>query len=197
MKRLLSLSFAAIVAFTLAAPPASAADYIDRNEAAAGSMQGANAPHRVMPQGVVYEVLATATTATGTAEQTLGTFALPANALDVSGRHLRITADFATAANVNNKTPKLYFGSEALATAAIATSGAAGKLVCDVLKTGASTQQVNCWGLGGTAGVTPVTYSAAGAETDTAAITIKATCTDGTSSAGDCTLSDFYVEYLN
>lgn len=39
--------------------------------------------------------------------------------------------------------------------------------------------------------------NAAGSDTDTAAITIKATGTDGTDSAGDIVLDDFTVEYLN
>jgi hypothetical protein len=146
---------------------------------------------------IVFGLTATAGTGTGTSEQTLATFPLAPGALDVAGRHLRITADFARAANTDSVTPKLYFGSEALATAANTTSGSAMKIQCDVIKTGASTQQVNCWGLGGAAGVTPVIYSAAGAETDTSAITIKATCTDGTSAANDCTLSDMFVEFLN
>jgi hypothetical protein len=190
---------AAIVAALLATPLTAprAESYVDRNEAAAGAFQSGNAPHHVMPWGVIYEILATAAGATGTGEQTLGTYSLPANALDVAGRHLRITADFAKAANGNSVTPKLYFGSESLATAANTTSAGAMKIVCDVLKTGASTQSVNCWGLGGTSGVTPVIYSQpAATETDSSAITIKATCTGGTTGA-DCTLSDFVVEYLN
>jgi hypothetical protein len=109
---------------------------------------------------------------------------------------LIITANFQHAANTNNVSTKIYFGSEALATANTATSGAAMKLQCDVLKTGASTQQVTCWGLGGAAGVVPVTYSAAATETDTSAIVIKASVTGGTTGA-DGILSDFSVRELN
>ena len=36
-----------------------------------------------------------------------------------------------------------------------------------------------------------------GAETDTAAIVITGICTDGSNSAGDATLQDFFVEYMN
>ena len=180
----------------LATVPAFAQSAVQRNEAAAGANQGANAPLPVMPMGVIYGINAPVTGTSGTSEQTLGTWAMPAGTLDVVGRRLRVTANFQHAANTNNVSAKLYFGSESLATANTATSGAATKLECDVLKTGASTQQVTCWGLGGAAGVVPVTYSAAGTETDTAAITIKASITAGTSGV-DGTLSDFYVEELN
>jgi hypothetical protein len=189
------LTAVALVAFANILP-ASAQAPVLHNEAAAGPNAGAAAPLNVMPQGIIYGSSAAVAGIAGTGEQVLGTFAMPAGTLDVVGRRLRLTANFQHAANTNNVTPKLYFGSEALATAVGATSGQAYKLECDVLKTGASTQQVTCWGLGGAAGVVPVTYSAAGAETDTAAITLKADCTGGTTGA-DCTLSDFYVEILN
>jgi hypothetical protein len=195
MKKFLA---SAAVAITLAAflAPAEAQQYVNRNELAAGALGGANAPLNVMPMGIVYEILAPVTGTTGTSEETLATFSLPAGSLDVVGRHLRVTAMFKHAANTNAITPKLYFGSEALATAADSGSGDADRIACDIVKTGASTQQVNCWGLGGAAGVVPVTVSAAGAETDTSAIVIKGTCTGGTTGA-DCTLSDFLVEILN
>ena len=194
-RHLKSLALAIVAVLGLSAPAWSQA-YVNRNEAAAGANASANAPLHVMPMGVIYGNNAAVAGTTGTGEETLGTFAMPGGTLDVVGRRLRITADFSHAANTNSITPKLYFGSESLATAANTTSGGAMKIQCDVLKTGASTQQVDCWGLGGTAGVTPVIYSAAGAETDTSPITIKATCTGGTSGA-DCTLSDFEVEELN
>ena len=198
MKSFGTTSFAAAVALLLAlAPPSWAqSSAVQRNEAAAGPNASANAPLHTMPMGIIYGINAPVTGATGTSEQVLGTWAMPGGTLDVVGRRLRITANFQHAANTNDVSAKLYFGSEALATANTATSGAATKLECDVLKTGASTQQVTCWGLGGAAGVVPVTYSAAGTETDTGAITIKASVTGGTSGA-DGTLSDFYVEELN
>src|ERR1700722_8971728 len=159
---------AALVALVLASglSAAVAQSNVQRNEAASGT-NSANAPDPVMPMGILYTNLAAVAGIAGTSEQTLATFSLPAGTLDHAGRHLRITADFTKLANTDSVIPKLYFGSEALATAANTTSAGAMKIQCDVVKTGASTQQVDCWGLGGTAGVTPVIYSAAGAETDT------------------------------
>lgn len=147
------------------------------------------------PMGVLFTTTATKGTATGTSEQTLATFSLPASALDQPGRRIRITAMFSKAANVDAVTGKIYFGSETISTGSNTTSGAGMFLSLEVVKSGSSTQIV--WGNGqsGTTNVTP--YSAAGAETDTSPITIKATCTDGTSAANDCVLQDFYVEYMN
>ena len=194
MKRILAAT-AMLLAISAGQQAFAQSTAVQRNEAAAGAAS-ANAPLPVMPMGVIYGLLAPVTGTTGTSEETLGTYAMPAGQLDVVGRRLIITANFQHAANTNNVTPKLYFGSEALATAVGATSAQAYKLQCDVLKTGASTQQVTCWGLGGAAGVVPVTYSVAATETDTSAITIKATCTGGTSGA-DCILSDFNVREMN
>lgn len=148
------------------------------------------------PMGAIYSTIATAATATGTGEQTLGTYSLPANALDATGRRLRIRAAFAYAANTNNKTVKLYFGSSVITTPTAASNGTNAFLELVVVKSGASTQLV--WGTGVNA-LTPVTTYAnvSSAEADTAAIVIKATGTDGTSSAADITLVDLAVEYLN
>jgi hypothetical protein len=148
------------------------------------------------PMGLLYTTTATAATGAGTAEQTLGTFALPANALDVAGRRVRIRAAFHCATNANNKTMKLYFGASVITTPTAATSNKNAYLEMDVVKSGASTQIVWAKGLVDTTAVTPY-VNAAGADTDTAAITIKATGTDGKDSASDITLDDMTVEYLN
>jgi hypothetical protein len=148
------------------------------------------------PEGVLYGISASVATATGTSEQVLGTYSLPANSLDKAGRRLRISAAFANAANANNKTAKLYFGSSVISTPTAATNGKHTWLDLYVNKTGANTQLVYGSGCVDTTPVTPY-VNASSAETDTAAITIKATGTDGTSSAADITLIDFLVEYLN
>ncbi len=148
------------------------------------------------PMGLLYATSATAATAGGTTEQVLGTYALPANALDQAGRRLRIRAAFHCATNGNNKTMKLYFGGSSIATPTAATSNKNAYLEMDVVKSGASTQIVWAKGIVDTTAVTPY-VNASGSDTDTAAITIKATGTDGTDSAGDIVLDDFSVEYLN
>lgn len=197
MKRFLSMGAALIALVALTLPALAQSSAVQRNEAAAGPNASANAPLAVMPMGVIYGINATVTGPTGTAENTMATWSMPAGTLDVVGRRLRITASFSHAANSNAITPKLYVGSEALATAADSTTGSAAMIQCTVLKTAASVQNIDCWGLGGAAGVVPVTYSAPGStETDTAAIVIKATCQGGTSGA-DCLLTDFRIEELN
>lgn len=149
----------------------------------------------ISPAGIIYGLTGSVGMATGTGEQTLATYSLPANALDIVGRRVKMRAMFSKAANTDSVTCKLYFGSEVVSTGANTTSAAGMTLALTAVKTGASTQIV--WGAGaqGTTGVTP--YSAAGTETDTAAIVIKATCQDGTSAANDGVLQDMEVEYLN
>jgi hypothetical protein len=145
--------------------------------------------------GVVYNLPAPVATAAGTGAQTLGTYSLPANAFDVAGRRVRVTAALTTAANTNTKTCTLNFGSESISTGAMATSGETAALSLVATKTAASVQTVWAKGNINTTLIKPVVTT--GAETDTAAIVITAICTDGTNSVGDATLQDFYVEYMN
>ncbi len=149
------------------------------------------------PMGVVYTLPAPVATGTGTGAQTLGTYTLPANAFDVAGRKLRVTAAFTTAANTNNKTCTLNFGGAGaiITTGAMAVSGETATLQMTVTKTASNVQTVWATGNFNTTLIKPVVTT--GSETDTAAIAILAVCTDGTSSAGDATLQDFYVEYMN
>ncbi len=148
------------------------------------------------PMGVLYSTTATAATGAGTAEQTLATYSLPANALDIAGRRIRVKCAFHMATNGNNKTIILYFGASSITTGVLTDSNKNGWLSLEIVKSGASTQIV--WGTGqhDTTMITPY-VNASGADTDTAAITIKATGTDGTDSAGDIVLDDFYVQYMN
>lgn len=137
---------------------------------------------------------ATAATATGTTEQTLATYSLPANALNAVGRRLHAHAQFSTAANTNTKTFRLYFGAQVVSNTT-AVSAAGSVLDLYVIKSGSNTQIVAGMGQSGTVLTTP--FSAAGANTDTVAIVIKATCQDTTSAANDCVLQDFAVQWLN
>jgi hypothetical protein len=151
-----------------------------------------------LPMGVVFSITASAATLTGTGEQTLGTYTLPANSLDVAGRNLRINACFKHAANSNTATSRLYFGAEVITDGGVASSGTVTCEWMTVLKTGSNTQNVVAGGVKG--GISPALlaqlYTAAG-ETDTAGIVIKATGQDTTSSANDDTLVSFTVEYMN
>lgn len=160
-----------------------------------GAGNTTNGAATLQPAGCLYGTSAAVATATGTSEQVLATYSLPAGALDAVGRRLHIRAAFSKAANTDSVTCKLYFGSESVSTGANTSSAAGMLLDLWVVKTGESTQIVTGAGQQGTTAVTP--YAAAGAETDTGAITVKASCTDGTSAAADGTLQDFEVVYLN
>jgi hypothetical protein len=146
------------------------------------------------PASVLFGNTATAATAIGTGEQILATYSLPANALNVVGRRLWVHAQFSSSANTNTKTFRLYFGAQAI-TNTTAVSVAGSVLDLYVTKSGANTQIVT--GDGRAGAVLTALFSAAGANTDTAAIVIKATCQDTTSAAADCTLQDFSVRWMN
>lgn len=140
------------------------------------------------------------TTSTGngadTTEDVLQTYNLPANTFGASGAKLvRITATGHTAANADNKTVRLYFGSEVIATPTAATNNKGWWLQLEVTRTGASTQRVTGCGQVDTTSVTPL--SATGAETETAAITIKCTGQAGTGNANDILCDQMIVEVLN
>jgi len=149
----------------------------------------------VVPEGV----LSVNTTSTGngadTTEDTLLTFSLPAKTLSAAKKGLKIRAWGTCAANTHNKTMKLYFGSEVVATPTAATNGVNWSLELEVYKTGSSTQVVFGGGLVDTTPVTPLVTT--GAETDTAAITIKVTGQTGTSGANDVVAKGLIVEMLN
>lgn len=147
------------------------------------------------PAGKLFTTTASAATDTGTSEETLATYSLPANALDQAGRRVRIHASYHLATNGNNKTLKVYFGASVISSGTLTDSNVNATFTMDVVKSGSSTQIVTATGQHATTMVTP--YLNAGTDTDTAAIVIKATGQDGTASAGDVTLEDFYVEYLS
>lgn len=144
--------------------------------------------------GLLFGLPALVATAAGTGEQILGTYTLPPSYLTANGQALRLKATFRYAANTNNRTPKLYFGASSITGTVNATSGGTAYLYCDVLRTGAATQSVAC---GGQDGVTNLaTAFTAGADDLTTALVLKASCTDGTSSAGDCNLQTMTIESL-
>lgn len=166
------------------------------------AIQAGRSASSVLPEGVL--IINTTSTGNGadTTEDTLMTFSLPANVFGAqvpsSGQGfpaLRIKAWGTTAANTDNKTMRLYFGSEVVATPAAATNNKNWSLELVVIRTGASTQVVFGNGL---VDVTPVTgYVATGAETETAAITIKLTGQAGTGNANDIVAKGLIVEVLN
>lgn len=131
-----------------------------------------------------------------TNEDLLFTFSLPAASLDQAGRQLQIEAWGTFANNAHSKNVKLYFGSETVAiTANVTTGGIGWYLSALVTKTGSNTQSVVGQLIAGTThgGVTVQ----AGAETDTAAITVKVTGQTGTAAANDVLCNGMTVTALN
>jgi hypothetical protein len=157
-----------------------------------------NAAEACSTPGLKHSITASIATATGTGEQILDSYSLPANSLDNAGRNYRIEACYLHAANTNTVTSRLYFGSEVISDTGVSTTGSVSCMWIAVLKTGSNTQNVIA---GGTKGaVSPVnlgTNYTAATETDSSTITIKATIQDGTSSAADGTLILFTVKALN
>lgn len=147
------------------------------------------------PMGTINVNTTSTGTGADTTEDTLTTYSLPANTLSAAGKGLKIRAWGTTAANADNKTMKLYFGSEVIATPTAATNNKNWYLELEVYKTAANAQVVDGRGIVDTTAVTP--YFATGTETDTAAITVKATGTNGTGNANDIVIKGFIVEMLN
>lgn len=134
-------------------------------------------------------------TATGTTEQTLATYTLPANSLDAVGRTIRITSCIKHAADADTVTHRIYFGTAVISDAGSATSGAVQCLFGLITKTGTNTQSAVFWGFKAAVTVAPVETDSTA--TDSATITIKGTVQDTTSAANDGIMKLFIVEYLD
>lgn len=131
-------------------------------------------------------------TGAGTTIQTLQSYTLPAGYLTRVGQTVHARCAGITAANANVKTMTLAFGASSIATPGAATNAGTWSLDIWATKSGASTQAIDSGGIVVTTPVQPVV--AAGANTDTAAIVIACSGTDGTSSAGDITANSMIVE---
>ena len=146
------------------------------------------------PTGNIFSFAGSAGNGADTTEDTLATFALPAKALDVAGRGVYIYAFGTYANNTNTKAAKLYFGgtSQAVATG----NNVSWAIEAIVMKSASNVQQINFQPVQGTTHGGTVT--AAGSETDTAAITIKLTGTDSTSAtANSIVLNGMFVNFMN
>ncbi len=146
--------------------------------------------------GLINAQTAAVATGTGTAEQTLQTYTMPANQLASAGQAVRVRCWGTTGANGNNKTRKLYFGASVITTATEAANAQNWVLELVIMRTGAATQSVSGTGLAGTAGVTPLSYVNQGTDNLAASVVIKCTGTDGTSSASDITANGMLVEQI-
>lgn len=131
---------------------------------------------------------------TDTLEDVLFTFPLPANTLQAPNQVLTIEAWGHFATTANNKTVKLYFGSEVITSGTLTDSNKNWHCKLTVIRAAANTQQVLGTMVHDTANITD--YAAAGAETETAAITIKLTGQSGTA-ANDILCYGFTVKTEN
>lgn len=146
------------------------------------------------PTGNIFTFFGSVGNGADTTEDTLKSFALPANALDVVGRGVYIYAWGSYANNTNTKAAKLYFGSETIVGTSGQNVGWALEMV--VGKSAANVQQVNAQAVVGTSHGGTTTQ--AGAETDTAAITIKVTGQDTTSAnANAIVLNGIFIQFMN
>lgn len=118
-----------------------------------------------------------------TSEDVLYTYSLAASALSATGEGLSITAAGTLANNAHNKTVKLYFGAQVYSLGTVATANAVWIARMTVFKTASNVQLILAEGeIDGT----PISPSLlTGAETDSAAITIKVTGQTGTAAASD------------
>lgn len=159
-------------------------------------INGGGGSDTVYPMGTDVQTTAGSTTAV-TSEENLITYTLPANALDATGRGLRIKAAGSTAANTNVKTIRLYFGSTVVMSNNVTTTpNAAGwEFECEIFRTSATTEKAIARGTVGSAQQT-TTYTGVG-ETLTGALTIKVTGQNGTASAADITAQLLTVCYIN
>ncbi len=146
------------------------------------------------PNGNIFVFAGSVGNGADTTEDVLKSFSLPANALDVVGRAVYIYAWGTYANNTNTKAAKLYFGATSIAAASGNNTSWALEMV--VIKSAANAQKINSQNITGT--THGGTTSAAGAETDTAAITIKVTGQDTTSAnANAIVLNGLYVNFMN
>lgn len=134
--------------------------------------------------GLLNSQYTSSATGAGTSEQTLYTYTLPPNTLKTAGQTLHIKCYGVTAANGNNKTMKLYFGTTSVASPTAATNNKGWFMNLDVTRGASGAVQIT-QGAGqvDTTAVTPAV--AAGTDDMTTALTIKCTGTDGSDSAGD------------
>jgi hypothetical protein len=151
--------------------------------------------------GGVLNVNTTTQATTGTSEEVLATYTLPANTLSANGKLIRITAWGTFAANANSKTTRVRFGGLAgTIISGVTTTSNNGnwRHVTEVVRTGAATQAssgVVTYGVTAGAGALAPTV---GAPTQTLSGTVDIAVT-GTSptTIGDVSFSGLIVEALN
>lgn len=132
---------------------------------------------------------------TGTVEEVLRSYTLPAGTMATNGDRLQIRATFALAVNGNSKNMQLRLGGiggTSLMSSTTSQSGGAVVLAADVVRETATTFGVTRWGILTSSIVQSYTT---GAAIWANALDIVATGTTATA-AGDVSLREFSVDYL-
>ena len=143
----------------------------------------------------VLHVSTTSQATTGTSEEVLATYTLPANTLSANGKAIRVTAWGTTAANGNAKTLRIRFGGvggTVVALNATSTSGAYWLLRSVIIRTGAANQS----SIGESMSSNTAVVVASPTQTLSGAVDVVVTGTT-TTSAGDATFIGLVVEALN
>lgn len=160
------------------------------------SMQAGGGTGLMVAQGQLNVQLGSQGNGADTTEDTLYTFSLPASSLSRTGQGVRVRARGTFAANGDNKTVRLYFGSSVvLSSGTLTSNNLAWESELWVAKNGASTQLASGEFL--VPGADDIQLNGAGTETDTGAITIKLTGQAGSANANDIVCNMFSVEFLN
>ena len=144
----------------------------------------------------VLHVSTTSQATTGTSEEVLATYTLPANTLSANGKAIRVTASFKHAANTNGTTERIRFGGisgDVVASMSFSVNGGDAVLTATIIRTGATTQAA--YGIG-FPGATPPVVVATPSQTLANAIDVVVTGTTPTSAA-DVTFRTLLVEALN
>lgn len=118
-----------------------------------------------------------------TTEDTLFTYTLPANSLSLVNQGLSILAAGTLANNADNKTVKLYFGTQSYSLGTVATANVAWSVKMTVFKTASNAQLILCEGMIGSTAIALSLLT--GTQTDTSSIVIKVTGQAGTANAND------------
>lgn len=142
-------------------------------------------------------MLFASTTASGTGndttEDTLVQFSLSPNTLNTPGEVLHIHAWGTCSADANNKTMKLYFGSEVISTGVVANNNLSWDLQLDVVR-GATATSVIVVGRGLNSATPIAVYTAAGSDNTAAAIVVKCTGQNATATVNGVVCTGMTIE---
>lgn len=146
------------------------------------------------PSGKIYHLITDVPTAADTTETDGATKSVSANTLNTDGATLRFKVWGTTANTANNKTVKLYWNGVAVFTSGTTSQNKDWVFYMDVIRTGSNTQKIVVNGVYNDAVVVPVTTT--GSATDSGAIVIKNTMTNGTAAASDIVTEGATLEII-